>query len=345
MTVLIRCDARAELGVGHLGRALAVAAEAAGRGRRVVLSGTYDAPWAVRRLRRAPFDVVAPVDDPDGLAALAHGIGAGVLHVDHYGDLGGASGLLGACRARGVVLSNVADFGFGAREADVTVNPNFGAPERLGTRGLSGPGAALVRPEVRAARAAREQQAPSGRSTLRVAVVMGGTDAFGVTAAAVGAVLDAAAGTDTLVDVLAPDPDDVRSRVDALGGGARVRVNAPVDDLSTWVADADLAVSAAGTSVLELCCIGVPTAVIAVADNQSVGYAAAVAAGVVVGLGERAASPRSWTERLAPLLRDPALRSSLAARARATVDGDGAARLLDLLDATDPDGRGQEGTA
>ena len=50
-------------------------------------------------------------------------------------------------------------------------------------------------------------------------------------------------------------------------------------------AAADLVISAAGSSLSELLCIGAAAAVVCVADNQQLGYARVVAAGTAAGLG------------------------------------------------------------
>ncbi|MCA1655425.1 MAG: bifunctional UDP-2,4-diacetamido-2,4,6-trideoxy-beta-L-altropyranose hydrolase/GNAT family N-acetyltransferase, partial [Pseudonocardiaceae bacterium] len=98
--------------------------------------------------------------------------------------------------------------------------------------------------------------------------------------------------------------------------------------LPALFAAADLVVSAAGVTLLELCCIGVPVALTQVADNQAAGYAAAVAQGLAAGLGT---DPREHTEVLRALLVDPARRQAMADTAKATVDGRGADRVLDAM--------------
>jgi RimJ/RimL family protein N-acetyltransferase len=103
-------------------------------------------------------------------------------------------------------------------------------------------------------------------------------------------------------------------------------VRPPTPDLPALFAAADLVVSAAGVTLLELCCIGVPTALVQVADNQAAGYAAAVAQGLAVGLGT---DPRDHVAELTALLTDPAARAALASKAMTTVDGRGADRILD----------------
>ncbi|WP_432456760.1 GNAT family N-acetyltransferase [Cellulomonas iranensis] len=320
MRVLLRCDASAGSGVGHLVRCLALAEAARARDWDVVLLGDVDAPLGRRLVAAARVEVrPAPADLPRAVREQPDLVGADVLHVDHYdvhGDLR---------RAGGPLVSSMEDGTFGRRPADVVVDSTLGAEHA--DRPADGSGTVLrgvryapLRHAVRAARRA----APAERRD-DVLVVMGGTDAFGVGAAA--AHLAVAAG--------AP-----RVRVVATGeGAARVRarvpqaeVLAPQDDLPALAAASGVVVSAAGTSVWELACVGAATAVVAVTENQRTGYERAVAAGIAVGLGPldavRAGDDRA-VGPLRALLTDPRARARLGERGRRLVDGLGADRVLD----------------
>jgi RimJ/RimL family protein N-acetyltransferase len=113
--------------------------------------------------------------------------------------------------------------------------------------------------------------------------------------------------------VVPPDPS----------AGQHFAVEGPRTDLPALFAAADLVVSAAGVTLLELCCVGVPTALIRLVDNQAAGYRAALEQGVAVGLGD-----------VRRLLTDELFRAELAGTALSTVDGRGAARVLDVVAST-----------
>jgi spore coat polysaccharide biosynthesis predicted glycosyltransferase SpsG len=91
-------------------------------------------------------------------------------------------------------------------------------------------------------------------------------------------------------------------------------------------------VTAAGTTLLELACIGVPAAALCVTENQRIGYESAVAAGTVLGLGNLDEGTAAWVEPWRRLLSDGTLRATIAATGRTTVDGQGAARLVRRID-------------
>ncbi|HEY0216250.1 MAG TPA: bifunctional UDP-2,4-diacetamido-2,4,6-trideoxy-beta-L-altropyranose hydrolase/GNAT family N-acetyltransferase [Cellulomonas sp.] len=318
MEVLLRCDASAGSGVGHLVRCLALAEAAGARGWSAVLLGTIDAPLGRRLVAAAGAPVRdAPAEPGDLLAAAA---GAGVLHVDHYG-------VAGDLRAPGgPVVSSVEDGTFGRRPADVVVDSTLGAertdrPDDGSGQVLLGVRYAPLRASVRAARRAAVAL-PTADDVL---VVMGGTDAFGVSTAAARLARRAGAG---------------RVRVVA-GGEAGRHVHAheptaevldPQDDLPALAATAGLVVSAAGTSVWELACVGAPTALVAVTENQQTGYRRAVEAGIAVGLGPVDAVRRGGTDAVSALSAartDADLRDGLRRAGRALVDGLGADRVLD----------------
>jgi spore coat polysaccharide biosynthesis predicted glycosyltransferase SpsG/RimJ/RimL family protein N-acetyltransferase len=318
MRVALRSDASAGSGVGHLVRSLALAEAAVARGWEPVLLGAADAPLAQRLTAAAAVPVLPAPADPRGWPAAAGGVD--VLHVDHYdvpGDL----------RAEGLLVSSIEDGAFGRRPADVVVDSTLGA--EVAGRPDDGSGAVLLgvryaplRAAVRAARSAARGGAVAAGDVL---VVMGGTDAFGVGAAAARLAVLAGAGR---VRVVAPGA--AADAVRAAAPGAEVL--GPQDDLPGLAATAGVVLSAAGTSVWELACVGVPTALVAVTENQRTGYARAVAAGIAAGLGSledvRAADP-SAVAALRILLEDDARRAALRAAGRSLVDGLGADRVLD----------------
>ena len=120
-----------------------------------------------------------------------------------------------------------------------------------------------------------------------------------------------------------------RARTAAEGSRLSLNVLAPVDDLAAMMSAHDLVISAAGTSVWELCCIGVPMAVVWAVDNQREGYDRVVAAGAAIGLGgpglggdERA------VDLLTRALTDSRVRADLVLAGRQVVDGLGAWRVV-----------------
>jgi len=290
-SLLLRADASPTIGVGHLSRCVALATAARLRGWDVALCGSFTAGDWL--IGDLP---VVPVLRP-----------ADVVVVDHYE--------LGSVSASSLVVS-LEDGPFGRRRADIVVDANLAVSDRPDDGSpvvLRGPAYAPLRAEIRAARAARGP----GSTPPKVVVVMGGGAAPSAVAATVSALRETGV------------PADVRaiSAVPVAG----VEVIPPTPSLPTLFAEADLVVSAAGVTLLELCCIGVPTALVQIADNQAAGYAAAVDQGLAAGLGT---DPRAHVETLRSLLLHRDEREALARTASSTVDGKGADRILDAVEST-----------
>jgi len=331
MRLLLRCDAGSSVGVGHAVRSVALAEAATRRGHDVLWCGRLDGlDWLRAGPLLDPATVLTPEDDPVRLAALAKEVGASAVHVDHYGLDGG---LRRALTATGNVMSNVEDFGHGRRPADVVVDPNLGAedgerPDDGSPVLLRGLRYALLRDAVREARRVRSTRTDGGEVPL-VVIVMGGTDAAGL----LDPVVDAmhAAGVAAEVEVVVPAGRTVRLPA---GGPARFRSRPPLADLPGLMALADLVISAAGTTVWELCCVGTPMALVRAADNQVAGYATVVAAEAATGLGGLAELKDTAVPAAAlrALLTDRQSRSATGRRAQELVDGLGVDRVLGAVE-------------
>ena len=316
MRVLIHCHGGPAIGMGHVARAAALAEVALDRGHLVAFSGTFEGSLISDRLATLGVPVL---DEPD-LTAYD------VVHVDTY--LPDGDEVARAARAAGVtLLSNLEDGGFGRRPADLVVDPNLGAERTSRNSGpllLRGSRWALLRRSV----AEQAGQAPLADEVRRVLVVMGGTDPHGAT----GAVLDAlaATGRDLAVTAIAqPDGRDELARRVA-GYALDVELVPPRGDLTALMLEQDLVVSAAGTAVWELCCLGVPAALVCVADNQEAGYRRVLERGAAVGLG-LAMPGLDHDAAVATLLQvigDRALREQLATAGPRLVDGRGAWRVV-----------------
>lgn len=352
MRLLLRCDAGPSTGVGHAVRCAAVAEAAQLSGHEVFWSGRLDGlDWLWAGLFRAegsprgaadepapepPGVLLPPADGAADLVALCREHRIDAVHVDHY-RLG--TDLRDALHAAGVVLSTVEDFSTGRRPGDVVVDPNLGAeahprPDDGSTVLLRGPGFAPLRLAARRARRRRAIRdidgslAPSSGTAPRALVVMGGTDAAGLLPRVVAAL--AATGVPAEVDVVVPPGRAVDLPAD---GAVRFRAVPTLPDLPAAMAETDLVVSAAGTTVWELCCVGVPMALVRAADNQTEGYRTVVAAGAAAGLGgtDDLAGREPAAAVLRALLTDPGRRDALADRARTVVDGEGANRIVDAI--------------
>lgn len=337
-TVGIRCDAGPRTGVGHLVRCVALAEELVARGTNVhFLSDLGGLEWAARQLtgrglpwHPAPYDTI-------GLLAAADRLDLDALVLDSY-ELPAAQSR--ALRSAGRTVLAIVDGDLRDQEADVYVDQNLDAellepPLPPGSIRLAGLDYALLR---RAVRDLRPATAPTANATRapRVVAFFGGTDAY--RAAPTAARLLIRTGMPCTATIVAAD-DSLRAELLALQPepGQRIEVIAPTDDLPKLLADADLAISASGTSTWELLCLGLPAALVWVVENQIIGYGRTTARGLAAGLGHLPALSRPGSDAatavdvLRDLLASPARRTALAEHAWSAVDGRGPSRVADAL--------------
>ncbi|MDQ1586738.1 MAG: hypothetical protein QOH80_2103 [Actinomycetota bacterium] len=345
-----RCDAVARTGVGHLVRCIALSEELVSRGVGVVFLGDLETlPWAARQLVARSLRAVPVRNDSEALADMVTALGLSAVVLDGY-DLDPNSGA--ALRARGVVVVALLDGTFGAaQEADVYVDQNLGA-ERPGAAApeatvLAGLDFVLLRDVVRSRRALLPSAPEPAADRLRVLAVFGGTDSHDAAVRIVPLLLST--GAAMTVTVVAGRPGAAETlRSLPLGPGQELAVTPPVDDLPALVTQSDLVISAAGTSVWELLCLGAATAVVCVSDNQEVGYAQLAAEDLAAPLGRLSeleqdeAARDEATRVLGRLAVDPTARLELSDRGRSRVDGRGRERVADaLLRLSDPSPRGR----
>jgi len=158
--------------------------------------------------------------------------------------------------------------------------------------------------------------------------------------------VDAANATGTVLDVLhhCDLPADLRicvvmgSQAPALGAvsnrAARMRhptdVLVDVENMAALMADADLAIGAAGGTAWERCCLGLPTLLVVLAANQEAGARALQAQGAALLLGEPSSIEQALPKAIQQCGRMDVL-SALSAAAAGVTDGIGVARVLERM--------------
>jgi len=312
----------------------------------VVVAGQFEGSFLQGQLAAAPVEVVplaafTAEGDQQQVIDLVRRLRPDVLHVDSYlasnrlRELVASAGVETAgSNIASIVISNVEDGTFGRRPADVVVDPTFGAelssrPQDGSTWLLRGSRYTPVRQRVITARqrAADDNVGGSGPVARSVLVVMGGTDPVGLAPVAVE--LLARTGLSLEVTAIAVGENAQRARTAVEGSRLSLNVMAPVDDLAAMMSAHDLVISAAGTSIWELCCIGVPTAVAWAVDNQREGYDRVVAAGAAIGLGGPGlGGDECAVDLLRRALTDSRVRADLVLAGRNVVDGLGAWRVV-----------------
>ena len=198
-----------------------------------------------------------------------------------------------------------------------------------GARILAGATYALLRPEFARERPAALDRRKVGGPVRRILVSMGIADPDGITARVAEQVL--AAASECAIDVVAGAHAISLEHVRELAGGhSRILVHVDSEQMAELMRDADVAIGAAGMTSWERCCLGLPSIVLVLADNQRAGAEALAASDAA--LVTRHADEVS--AELGRLLNDADAVARMSAAAFAISDGLGTSRVLGaMLDA------------
>jgi len=342
--VVVRADADAEIGIGHLMRCSALAEELLTRGAPVDLLVRPLSDRLREHVSGRGVGVRHLAEPAGGEAdlrctiALADRLGAAWVVVDGYRFDARYQAALTAAGLRVLWIDD--DAHAASYTAEVIVNQNLHArPEmyrRLppGTRLLLGPRYALLRPEF------RRRREPPDRTSLprRILVSAGGGDA----GALIPTILEGIAGLDrdpievTIVAGPHASTSLLRAAADRLA--PRARVLPFVEDMTAVMAGCDLAVSAAGSTVWELLALGVPSMLVELADNQAWTAAELDRRGAAVSLGpHHELTASAVTGALRDLWNDPPRLERMRRAGSTIVDARGAERVADhVVPATRP---------
>jgi UDP-2,4-diacetamido-2,4,6-trideoxy-beta-L-altropyranose hydrolase len=311
---IICADGGPGVGLGHVHRCFALGNVLRARGLHVVVL----ALCAELADLAAAASFSATPCEADEVAIMDKAEGASVLVFDHYH--------LDMSRLTAPVLLAFDDKEDRPTPADVLVNGSPAASAdvyaALGAkRVLSGPAYQVIRTDLK-----RPDDRDPGAPPQRLLATIGGGDPFSLLPVLANW-LGGLQFTDMQVDLIvgpyaeAPDaPDGVTLHKDP----------ANMVDL---IAQADIAVSAAGQTLMELLYCGVPTAALCLAENQLLNLKALEDEAAVLAAGNT--DDPNWLEVLDvavnKLLTDPSLRTRLSMKAGRLVDGKGAERVAEAI--------------
>ncbi len=340
--ILVFPDSGPRIGGGHVMRCLTLARALMARGAVCAVAATPSTQAILAAFGARDMEIFPLIGDPDeaaaGAAHVASAFQADWVLLDHYGLSPEQEAALRAGR-RLAVLDDMADR---FREADLLLDSGYGrGPEDYaalippGATVLTGPAYAPVRPAFAARRAAALARRREGGRPRHVLVALGLTDVDGVTQRVTDIALPVLGErvTDLILDVVAgsaaPSLEGLRA---AAKRDPRVRLHVDTPAMADLMAAADIAIGAGGSSTWERATLGLPTATVALADNQRPMAVAMAADGLVLAVD--AASPdfeEQLTGALRRLTRDAALRRAMSETSAAACDGLGARRFAEAV--------------
>lgn len=329
--LLIRSDASAEIGVGHVMRCLALAQAWQGLGGKAFFA-TTSMPETVRaRLKREACEVVLLPASREIAAAVELAEQVQACHVVLDGRQFQSADQR-RLKEAGLHVLVIDDYGRSAPYwADCVVNPDIVGEEMYADRApytklLLGPKYALLRKEF-----VSPQKLRRADGFCNLLVTMGGSDPENMTLSVVRAIHHlpktrlrvrvVVGGANPRLDLL---------RREVAGLGARAEVLDDVTDMPDQMKWADITVTAAGVTLWELLYMG--TAVICWPRyEEDIRVVAELnKMGAVLPLPVHA-DATAIASLLVPLMEDSELRERMCSAGQAVVDGEGARRVVEAF--------------
>lgn len=368
MKVVFRADASLEIGTGHIMRCLTLASALSARGANChficrahhgnlieviqgksyivhvlpVVPATGSDSTALDPGKYAPLDQslwlgATQAQDAEACSHILKEQKPDWLIVDHYALDARWELVLAPNYKKLMVIDDLADR---PHACDLLLDQTFGRDAadyhpfvRPTCRLLCGSQYALLRPEFAALRhcSLQRRSRPVVRELL---ITMGGVDKNNATGHVLKALrtcfLPADCRITVVMGAMAPWLGEVRTQ--AQGMPAITRVLVGVSDMAQLMADSDLAIGAAGATSLERCCLGLPTIMLVLAENQRmVAHGLERSGGVkLIQLSQIATT--QFRELLFSVISEPAKLRHMSDCAASVVDGSGVDAVMRQLE-------------
>lgn len=354
MNVAFRTDATSQIGTGHFMRCLTLADGLKQRGAhiRFVSRGLPEHLRDMLSAKGIEFTLLEneELELPVGELAHSHWLGASQaqdaqatiqaladiswdwLVVDHYALDAHWEKVLRASANKIMVIDDIADR---QHDCDVLLDQNFYADmhtryvEKVPThcQQLLGPRYALLRDEFRKL---RELVKPRTGNVKNILVFFGGVDADNYTGLAIEALPGLAVDIQINVVIGAQHPNRLQIEEACAQRGYVCHVQ--TTRIAELMANADLAIGAAGSASWERCYLGTPSILVTLAENQ-VGIAKGldwIGASVYLGSKETV-SPQGILNSVKKLIEAPYEVKTISEKAYELVDGKGLDRVCQML--------------
>jgi UDP-2,4-diacetamido-2,4,6-trideoxy-beta-L-altropyranose hydrolase len=353
MHVAIRADAGHAIGAGHVMRCLALAQALSSSGAQCSFVMRKHPGNLISKVEASGFEVaaLATTNDQSWIGATVEHDAAQTiawlkvqrpdwLIADHYEiTLQWLSAVRPYCKN----ILVIDDLASRQLDCDLLLDANAGKSAAdystfvsQSCQVLAGPSYALLRPEFALARQSCESmRKPTDQQAVRLLISLGGVDAQNISSQVL---LELANEHRNSLDfeitiVLgegSPTAALVRAemtRLTKLRPGFKVKLVEGATHMAQLLVEADIAIGAAGVSALERCCVGLPSVLLVLADNQRAGAHALAEAGAafvadsVAHASELALGLAFSREEL----------SQMRSEAYALVDGLGTQRVVEAM--------------
>lgn len=365
MKVAFRADASLHIGSGHVMRCLTLAEELRAQGAQCHFISRAHPGNLMEVIRQRGFTVnslpepvkhgqeaikkIAPAHshwlgstwqaDAQETCAVLASLQPDWLVVDHYALDQRWEDSVAADRHHLMVIDDLADR---PHRCDLLLDQNLGRqPQDYAAlvpthcQVLTGPSYALLRSEFSALRPYSFQRRKAQPALRQLLISMGGVDPDNATGRVLQAlkasVLPADCQITVVLGLTAPWLENVRELATHMPWPTEVVVN--VNDMARRMAESDLAIGAAGSTSWERCCLGLPTLMVVLAENQMPGAYAMVAAQAASLIGNVSDIATHLPLAVAELI-EPECSSRMSVAASAITDGHGVVRVARAMEFT-----------
>lgn len=334
MIVLFRTDASPDIGSGHVMRCLSLAEGMKTRGWHCIFACTPETLKTVPLLASSGFDACTPED--------VQTIQPDLLVVDHYGlDAVYEKSARPWCKSI-AVLDDLANR---PHDCDLLIDQTYGRATEdyknlvpANSHILTGADYMLLRPQFAQAREqAKKRRAENPGCCVLIAV--GSTNYKNIVSKILSGFKEGARGNfkiDVVLSSGAPQIEDVRNLTEQINAAGihKVCLHMDVTDMASMMVRADIAVGAGGTTTWERSCLGLPTLMIELADNQIPTISALTKAGAIipVGHGDDLQAINEIPEKIRNLLSHPEKLQKLSEASFKICDGMGLPRSISALE-------------
>ena len=319
MRFVIRADASAKIGAGHVMRVCAIAEELIARGQEVIFVGeSKSLPWVLERVRGLGFSEIYEYTEefqPDSKSDI--------LILDSY-EIDPFDVFL--LRENWLRIVSIVDDATPGIFADLYIHPGSGTKWRPPTstrhfQFLSGIEFIPIRKTLQTVRLRRQT---SSKAELRILVIGGGSDSFDF-CGALGSKLHKLTEQFSVTLFVQPNtslPLDQRFTTIIIGA-----------KIEKFLSDADLIFTTAGTSSWEFLSCGFPVGLACAVDNQVANYQYQTGERLAIGIGKTNYNG-DWeldANAIQKLVANAEIRAEISQKAAKIVDGQGCFRIVDAI--------------
>lgn len=336
MIAIIRSDASPSIGAGHVMRCMTLAESLRERDVRCIFASSEETRKTVPVLDARGFEVISPSEIPN--------VNSDLLIVDHYGlDKTYET----SARAWAKKIAVIDDLANRPHNCDLLIDQTYGRKaddyKSLVPHGchiFTGENYMILRPQFFLARQKAKERRAKNNALKRVLVAVGSTNLNNVVVKILEGLM-LVSGQKLQIDVVlssgASNLNGVENVISVLNNNQihEAKLHLDVQDMASLMVEADIAIGAGGTTTWERCCLGLPTLMLELADNQVPTIDALTKVGAIIPIGHvDSLIPEKMASYFENNVISPSVLNNLADISFGICDGMGLERVVNALEKT-----------